>query len=459
MVQIRDVVGRAAAGTLGFIVGDVPGAFMADKAYRSYQKNFGTMAPVKRKASDASSVGRPAKKAKTSGSSSTSSRRGSMASTVSMSSSRSGGVGRTLVKNFSKADSTNSRTYAIKKKSEGVKKEGVKKTTPVPPKLRKQVKQILKGSDNYGFMMENYAFKYTPNTFGQTVIPLGALSQNETIMFDPCYVGHCASVLFNQKASTAAPTVSDAGTFTYKNLKVNVITQTSTFRLKNNTARIMYIKLYETSPKNRANTTNGLDFATAWTQAMVDEAGSGGVGEPARINLSNSTPQTLYATPYMSPAVRANHTIDQTSIILEPGKEYVYTMTGPNMEYKFDKYFTADGTLNGLFVNEQKFIRHLTAVVYYDMIATSLGTASRKTDIVVASSYGLLVEQTKFIKISMPEVAGFNPAINPVAGTAIPLTNRKPRPYVINDWTATGLTGSVGVISDETPNAPASAGV
>lgn len=446
-----ETAGRVAADTLGYIVGGTRGAFIADKMYRTYQKNKQPMAPTpKRLPSTPISVQVPKRP------------RSVIASTVRRGSNASSSVfsrlasARSATRVASKGDSTNVRTYAIKKKSQGVKKEGVKKKVKVPKKLRKQIKQVLKASDHYGWMLETFAFKVTPTNDGQTTFPLGQPIDNSTrLIFDPIYVAHCASVLFNGKASTSSPTLSDTGYFPLKTLKVNVHKQTSVFRLRNNSARTMYIKLYEVSPKNRSNDTMGLNFDSYWNKCMADEANSGGVGNPQKLNLSNANISVLYTTPYMIPSVTANYAIDQTSIILEPGKEYVYTMVGKNTEYKYSKYYRPED----VFQNEQKFTKQLCITVHYDMVSTALGVPTRKTDMVGVSPYGLMVEHTKYIKLSMPEQAGLTFPNAPVGGVSYPLTHRKNCPYVINNWTTTGDIGSVQVVNDETPNIPAAAGV
>lgn len=445
-----ETAGRVAADTLGYIVGGTRGAFIADKMYRTYQKNKQPMAPVpKRLPSTPISVQVPKRPRSVTASTS---RRGSNASSSMFSRLASA---RSATRVASKGDSTNVRTYAVKKKSQGVRKEGIKKKVKVPKKLRKQIKQVLKASDHYGWMLETFSFKLTPTSEGQSVFSVGQLVASSPIMFDPVYVAHCASVLFNGKSSTASPGLNDTGYFPLKPLKVNVHKQTSTFRFRNNSARTMYIKLYEVSPKNRSHDTDGTAFGGYWNDCMANESNTGGVGNPAKINLSNASPAVLYSTPYMSPSVTANWAIDQTSIILEPGKEYVYTMTGKNTEYKYSKYYRP----NEFFVNEQKFTKQLCIAVHYDMISTTLGVATRKTSMVTGSPYGLLVEQTKYIKLSMPEQTGITFTGDPAGGPSYPATNRKNSPYVINNWTTTGIIGDLSVVNDETPNIPAAAGV
>jgi hypothetical protein len=445
-----ETAGRVAADTLGYIVGGTRGAFIADKMYRTYQKNKQRMAPVsKRLPSTPVSVAisnRPRSQ------SLRTHRRGSSASSSVFSRLA---ASRTATRVTSRGESTNVRTYAVKRKSQGVKKEGIKKKVKVPKKLRKQIKQVLKANDHYGWALETFAFKITPDEIGQDVFSLGQPIAGTRLMFDPIYVAHIASVLFNQKAITASPGLSDTGYFPLKSLKVNVHKQTSTFRFRNNTARTMYIKLYEVSPKNRGDDTDGTNFDQYWYDCMDNENNSGGVGNPAKLNVSGATPEVLYCTPYMIPSVTANWAIDQTTVVLEPGKEYTYSMSGKNSEYNFKKFYRP----NDNFLNEQKFTKQLCIAVHYDMVSTSLGVPTRKTEMLGVSPYGLLVEQTKYIKLSMPEQTGisFPTAITP--GNNYPATNRKNGPYVINNWYASGDIGNIAVVNDETPNIPAAAGI
>jgi len=355
----------------------------------------------------------------------------------------------------SSSSTPNIRTVAIKAKSQGVKKEGVKKKVKVPKKLRKQIKQVLKSSDHIGWSLETFSQKLTPIAYGQNEFQLGQVVQGVPNMFDPTYVAHIASCLFNGKALTSAPTLGDAGYFQLKALKVNVLQQTSTFRLKNNTARTMYISLYETSPKNRSEDTNGKEFIRYWADCLNDEEITGGITNGSKLNLADCTVNTMYSTPYMSPSVTANYAIDQTKIILEPGKEYIYTMNGGAKEYNFSKFYRPDNA----FINEQKFCKQLCAVVYLDQVSTTLGIPTRKSEMLTEEPWGLLIEQTKYMKIGMPEQTGFTMVTPVVAGQPYPNTLRKNRPYIVRDWSQQGSIGALAVISDENPQAPAADGV
>jgi len=242
-------------------------------------------------------------------------------------------------------------------------------------------------------------------------------------------------------------------------LKVNVIKQETTFRLKNNTARVMYLKLYVCSPKSILPPA-GIDPAIHWIDEMTNERGNASITEQDKRNLASASPNTLYATPYLCKNWMNRFATDCTNIILEPGKEYVHKVVGPNMEYKFNKYYEATnaGAGGGSFQNQQKFVKFAFLTCYYDLVGTSGGACSRGVNMFAASDsvpYGLLVETTNYTKISQPDQTGIkNPAAF-VSGANQPLNQRKDDPYWLADYSNLGPVGPVGVVEDENPQAPA----
>lgn len=457
-----DFAGDAAASTLGFIVGDVPGAYAAHQAYRGWiaprflTKNKERMARTKysypkRKASSAMSAGKGKRKKSISPSESRSTRRNSLYGSSASRSSMSIGNGSNMI-----------AVRSVKTKSQGVKKEGIKKGVKVPKLLRKQVRQVLDGGyQNYGTFMETQSEKIAPNDFGQSVRSVGYLSENIRQHFDPNFVLHAASVLFNGKAGKLNPVLIDTDNFNTRTTKIRVLKQSCSYRFKNNTARTMYLKMYSVSPKGKLPTIQD-DAATYWANAMLADTGNAiGISAAGKLNINSATPATLYCTPYVSKAFMNNYTVDCSTVILEAGKTWNYTITGPNMkDYEFSKYWDPSSVISATdFQNQQKFIKQCFISVYYDLAGTDTGAATRKVEgISNNTAYGLVIETTNYIKLAMPDTTGWNIQQTPVgASQNASLTNRRTRPYYLQDWTQQA-TGAAKVINDNVPNAPTTAG-
>lgn len=448
-----DYIGEMSAATLGYITANRRGANLARGIYKTYRKN---MAPVRR------------------GRSRTRSPRGVLATPQStpdfrstnpfrsrVSSSRSVSMGRrsslssrysSIASTIKSADSSNVQQKANRKKGRKVHKEGVKKRVKIPKKLRKQVKEILESKGPTGTLLDIKYFKLTP-TDSQEIIMLGNTTENNPNLFDPCWIQYVASVLFNGAAATTTPLIGNANYFTPRTLRVEVIKQSVTYRCINNSARTLTLKFWDISPKSR-NFGNGFNPLTFWTSQFQIEAAN----SPANPNVFGITPQTLYAHPKLSAAFRNLYQLDETIVNLEAGKEYVHKVKGPNMKlYDFQKYWSGSSPTAGVFDNQQSFIKQTMLCVYNDITATSLGTYGRFTDMSAASPYGLVIEQSTYTKICMPEQAGFAwPAVTPTTGNQT--LNKRQSVYAVSNW-AGSQTGVVTKIEDENPQAQTTTGV
>lgn len=456
-----NTAGRFAADTLGFMVGDFGGALAADRIYQRYRKdrnlpkNSKEMAKRKAEKQVASRYNKQRKRKRTgrgkkavSSASSSSGRNSYMFSSGSSVSMSEVGQnpGNSLV------------VRSIRRKGGKVAKEGIKKTIKVPRLLRKQIKQALTPYDHCGTFIETQAFKYIPTDFGQSVFSIGRTCNGVKQCFDPTYVNHAASVLFNNKAGTATPFIGNSGMFDTKTAAIKVISQNEIFRFKNNTARTMFIKLYAWSPKGRMPVAQD-DFVNFWIETMKNEEGSGLTSLSDRRNINNATPATLYANPFMCKVISNHYTVDCTTIVLEAGKEYNHKLVGPNMKtYDFSKYWDPNAT-NADFQNQQSFVKGLALAVYYDLAAATTGAPTRSTAILANGPFGLVVEQTSYIKVCQPELTGYKNQNVVLAGSTQQMTNRKVNPYYLMDWTQSGAIGATQLVNDNTPNVPATAGV
>jgi len=473
-----DLIGRGSAATLGYITGGTKGAVFADQLYKAYKGGFklrkftknNSMAPTGRRGSTSSNMSgvstatSASKKRRLSLAGTPSGRRASISSIASSSSVRTARLRRSLFNNVAGNNGSDIRVKAIKQKGRKVHKEGRKKVVKVPKLLRKQVKQILHPKDPVGTFMEIHSERKVLKDTGQSLKQIGHLSNSTNgILFDPCYILYATSVLFNNKIGQTNPTFTSTSLIAPKTLKINVLKQHTTYRMKNNTARVMNIKLYLASPKHIIGPDEGGDPSFYWIDSMKNEEPPAGTFSSDARNLAAATPNTLYATPYMSKMFLARYAVDQTSIILEPGKEYHHTVQGPSRVYDYAKFYQAEsGIQNQKIQNNQKFVKYAFITCYYDLAGTTSGNCSRGINMYSASdtnSFGLLVETTNYMKIACPERVGFVADGAFVSGTKQELNFRKENPYYLRDFSNLGPVGAISLINDNIPNAPASAGV
>jgi len=444
---MSDFIGAASAATLGFIHGNTRGAIKALKAYRTYRKT--RMPPVTRQRGRSRT---PKQKSKSPGSNygtpPASQQFRSRSRSQSISSRRSS---RSLARSISFADSSNVQQKANKKKGKSVHKEGYKKPVKVPKKLRKQVKQILTTKGPVGTFLDIKYFKITPED-SQVITMLGNTTENHPNLFDPCWIQYTASLLFNSATVTLNPVIGTGTYFSPRTLRVEVIKQSVTYRCLNNTARTLTLKFWDISPKSR-NFGNGFNPLTFWENLFAQEAANA----PTNPNVFAISTKTLYAHPKLSAAFRNLYSLDETIVNLEAGKEYVHKLKGPNMKlYDFQKFWSGSSPTAGVFDNQQKFVKHTMLCVYNDLGNTTLNTPGRFTDMVTATPYGLIVEQTTHTKICMPEQTGFTwPSPTPTTGTQT--LNRRQAVYAIQNW-AGAQSGAVTKIEDENPQAPTTIG-
>lgn len=426
-MTIRDVVGSVSAGTLGYITGNTRGARRAIALYRNYE-NMRRGSTSETRGRSRSRTPHATKKRGASSMSIGSSKRFRSRSRVSFA--------RSVA---SSSSANNVLAKASKKKGHKVAKEGLKKKIQVPLKLRKQIKQVVHDTPSaVGRYTDIKYFTITP-TDSQVITMLGNTTETKPNLFDPAWINYVASTLFNGAAVTFNPTLALAKLFSTRTLKVEVLKQNVIYRMMNNTQRTLTVKIWDLSPKSRQYN-QGFDPLAYWTGSFSNEA-----VVPNNPNKYFITPQTLYAHPKMSEAFRNMYSLDETIIQLEAGKEYVHKLNGPNMVYDFQKFWD-----QGTFSNQQKFIKHTMICVYCDLINTTLATPGRFTDIVAADPNDLIIEQTTFTKIRMPEQVGYTvPTPVPIAGDIVPM-NQRYSCYAIQNW-AGSQAGTVSKIEDENP--------
>lgn len=350
--------------------------------------------------------------------------------------------------------SGNVKVGKSKRRGAKITTKGVKRVVKVPSKLKKQIKQVLKASDYHGWMIESSCQVLKPSD-PQNVFNIGPRTTSPTagllpVMFSPFQVNNVASYLFNDKVYTSLPGYADARNFSERTFVLDVLKQSVTFRLKNNTARTLTLKFYNLSPKNKSFS-NGWDVKTYWDNVLANDAAN----TPNNPNRNGCGSNTLWNTPMLHPMMRAQFSMEEIIYTLEPGKECTHKIMGPNMTYDFKKYWEGTTGTAGTFSNQQKMVKYCLLVVIPDLVTTTLEACGRWTDFDSLGGYGLIVETTVFTKIKVPEQTGF--ISNPIAGEPQLLNLKKHRYAIVAE--GAGQTGTINEINDENPQAKATSGV
>lgn len=365
------------------------------------------------------------------------------------------GVGRVVKRTLPQMGNNNAYQQATFKKGNKVKFEARKRPVFVSNKLRAKIKKVAGATNKYyGWYKEIQQAPITQpvdnNLVWKELCPY--TSDNVSSAFSPVDILNAASVLWNTKIPTTAnKLLNDTDNFKSDNFKVRVMDSNQRTIITNNTSHQVVLKLYDLSPKSTTaaqNTGFGWNPLSFIDQALIQMAPSGAPGSAGTI--SNSNPLTVIKetqgfNPTMIPQFKALYSIDQTRVILEPGKSYVHVLQGPKDKiYDFSKYYQS-----GVFNNQQKFVKHTIYSVSVEVVGTSTGALGRFVDLAANSGYGILTETTTFTKLELPEQAGFvMPTALPVAGKSQYLGNRK-NSFAIKHWTV-GQTGTVVAVGNET---------
>lgn len=472
--------GGVAGGTLGYIVGDVPGAtvgyevgeYLSQKGRKKMV--YGSANPIY-----GSAPGTTTGSAKRSRSVSRGRSGGSRMRTGSRSRSRpvsrqygSRSRSRSRSRASSRSKAGNLDDVNVKKKGKKVAKEGRKKTVKVPKKLRKQIKKVIDGDDPIGIWEEvrMEAFVIPPDN-QQVVSSRGLSSGGNQILFDPINVIYAASVLWLKKAPSETKTLNDVGLFDATTFKVELLDSWVRFNYRNNTGRVITMKLYDVSLKHqipRATTGGAVVYVGAvgnWINMLAQEASSA-AGDNSFQNANGITINTLYSTPKMVTAFNHMYTLDCTTVSLEPGKEYMHMVRGPkNKFYDYAKFLNGTTNVVGTetFINPQKFTKEHFVVAYTDLtgIAVTNGLMGRYMGIQNADAgFGLLCESRYFYKLRLPEQAGAT-VTTPAAGTVsnVQLGHRTYRYGIVNYQEPVSSGASpVAYIGDENPQSAGAAG-
>lgn len=395
-------VGAAAAGTLGYIAGDLPGAYAAYKIYNNFARKKSYPNSMKRKFTPNA----PGSRKKTTGKWLRSKRPSKWARIVDknhfvrpVTSSlykRKPVLGKYVLK--PKLSKQMGRTSNV---STGLRKKTIQhfhhpkgaKKVYVSRALRKKVSKVIEGKDPKGFAQYVNSGRLVPpatDNAQSAALITGCNVDGVTTFFSPTQINNVASSLWNHKTITYTPVYNDNENFPYATTKIKVLKQWVTVKFRNNTQRNCYLILYACENKVKRAATS---FVTEWTASMTEE-------NTATINVNNTSPLTMYATPYMSKQLMNNWSVETTRVYLKPGEEYVYTLQGPSKLYDFRKYFTAGA--------EQTMPRGVMQLAYSmreDILGDNAGAFGRLISPIV-NGYGCFYEVNEYFKLEIPQQAG-----------------------------------------------------
>lgn len=442
--------GLASAATLGYIHGDIKGAVRWAK---TYQKMHGSTTSSKRRKVTMSAGtqrrGRsrsftPTPATKRNRSVSVSSRRSSL-----LSSAPSRASDRSLGSRASTVAKARTKKKVVKFHHP---KSALK--VKVNKKFQKKVLKVLEEKEPHGYGQELYlnVLPFT-NLLTKNLQEAQPIYANQVDglfgqFFSYTQILHAAATLWN-KAGTANLAIQnylDANMFNAQNFKVEVVKQWVSVKYRNNSQRTFTVNIYASQRKSK--TVNGVNMLDDWKGALTNDAGCG-------VNVTTTTYNQIYNTPYLCKAVTDNWKIETTKVVLAPGEEYVYTVAGPSKMYDFRKNW-----INAVWCNGDRDIIDLSHVAYTDLVGTSTGDIGRVSEKSNTIGYGLIYETNLYYKLSMPEQAGisWNPAapvttdtqVLPAAGGNTKLGNRRDAYYFFTN-PGTVSTGTVVRIDRENP--------
>ena len=363
-----------------------------------------------------------------------------------------------------------------KKKSVSFKRP---KKVHVSKNFKAKVIKTLDRQDNHGSFRE-----ISYNALNTNIIPNGQqlvalLAPNSTNVtngwstdtqydwspwaFDPENLLHQLSVLFNNKANSqntirewyaqhnfgvmddgsigAVPIDNDGGTNANTSsstsrfpmqVKFTIKKSYEVYKLKNNSQRTLHCKIYLFAPKTTATKSSTTAYINASgaitlvnTQDYISDPVSSWFAANSQqynqtINVAGAFPTTLYMTPLANPLLKKNFNIEETTVVIEPGQSYSYTISGPsNFEIDFQKMFKPNATSSAaidsgqnVYMGVQKFMRCPMIVCNQDLVQTSDGSGityrpGRYPGVTsTLNKYGLVIERDVVTKFKMPDMTG-----------------------------------------------------
>lgn len=387
MPPTKQMIGRAAADTLGYIMGDIPGAVAADKFYQKMTNGRKRQRPITGSAPYA-------KKRK---------------------------PARRIAK---KAAPTRSDYYAGAKRTG--KRVSVRRASVarIKPPMKRAIQKLFTSSKPHGFysMSVFYRLWFGGDAGGGTTYDNKQKVDYLGNVFFPQQFMNAASILFRDRGQTVAPVPGYDPLFDFERngFKLKVIYSKIKNVYRNNSNRAYKIKIFICRPKSR-----GVDNPLAdWVSQLAEEERdtnndyNGG-------NVLDNTITQWGLDPRSCQGWSAQWAAEVLEVLLQPGQTYEHVLVGPtNTMLDFNKF-----QINGVHSEAQKMVRYSFAIYHTDLVGSDTnGTVNGSVgyfaeDGALFKGEGIAVHQEHIFKIEMPEQTGFE--VHGVAGGEQSLTKRR----------------------------------
>ena len=452
---VRTIAGTASGAALGFIAGDIPGAFIGGTAgYKVSQmarSRSGLRTPTSQRRRSSSAITGLITPTPTSrrGSRDMQGIQGSIRQTT--------GTGIPGFRVPFKRARAEANNRGIKFRSRKKLKGNVKKRVRVPSRMYKAIKQVLEKENVKGRLKRTIV---APLWYGGTAeIGGGSFSNKQKVeymkpgqAFRLQEFQDAVAVLFGNKALAEVP--DGTGVFVdHRNLKCHIHNSYVSLLYKNNSQRTYTIKVMVIAPR-RKDVNN--EPKGDWNVQLSNNA-PGATYDPADSsvarNLNTMTYETMGAMPTRLDGWNANWKTEIHTLVLQPGQEQTLFVQGPkNVTLDLQKEYQGNAS-------QANWIhtRWVMNIYYADLVATNLGAIGRYAEAgqAVGGAFdgnGVLVEQKFTYKIGMPEQTGFQ-YIGTTAGTVQGLGKRRDC-YAEATFYQPQSTGTITLVSDEAPEAP-----
>lgn len=332
-----------------------------------------------------------------------------------------------------------------------VAKTGKKRKVKVSKMLRKKIKAVLATKGPTGFVMETIPRQVMyVNDNAQTIFRASDLQCNSKYNwgFTPTHFYQHAAVLWAKQSWPAYRQDNrDLGLMNQysPNTRIEVVNSYYVVKLKNNSGRVITVKLWDFQPKSVWENAANADINTFVTNELVRTQYNTSSDANNQRGAENPTSMNQYAIgfrPNMLTSVRALFKMQETIINLEPGKEYYHKVQGPqNFMLNFQKFYQDGNLYNPI----QKFCKATLIALYTDLAVDTLGLQSgRWTEMSPEQPYGVACETEYYTKLKCPDQTGWinHKTDSTFADSAVINNTAKGYAFAIKNWytTQSGVT-------------------
>jgi len=351
-------------------------------------------------------------------------------------------------------NSANDDNMGVVVRKSGKVKSTKKKQIKITPAFKKGVMKALEGKRAIGFMQERSNAKFG-QAIGDNIQEVGYLNKLEALnfngLFSPIRIMDAAACLFNNKTVAFAKT--STSWFPVVNTKINVLKQWVTFDINNQSRLKKHVTFYTATQKGRKSApTASADPIEAWDNALTLDATSLPDARNKGPNLQTINKTFLGMKPTLSKAFNKEFNIASTSVLIEPGQSYKFTVQGETGEYDMNKYHI--GTDNNL-TELCPWTKFVFYTVHNDLCETSTGVTGRfETAVPPANTpNSLIVEWVYNYRIEAPENTGLTTGTAGETNSQNLHLNNVRDAYIFKNY-GIAQTGQINRIDDNDPTVP-----